>query len=102
MQSGHLQRGGAGYDPVQAYHEAREQGTGIFDTTKSEGTSRAKSGAQHAQGKGESVWNRAEDEGQSLVDSARTRGREGVQQTKAAWHDVKDSFKTAGKAKQAT
>ena len=62
---------------------------------KPEAKSEAKSGAQHAAGKTESAWDRAEDEGRDLVESARARGREGVQQTKEAWRDVKDNFKSA-------
>ena len=95
LQSGHLQRGGTGYDPVKAYHDSREKGTGMF-APKPEAKSQAKSDNQHAADKTKGTWNRAEDEGRDLVESARARGREGVQQTKEAWRDVKNSFKSAG------
>ena len=74
-QKGHLQRGGAGYDPVQAYHEARERGEDFLGK---------------AEWKGRQGLEKAEDQGSKLANSARVTGREVRSKGREAWEDAKE------------
>ena len=111
LQHGHLQQGGAGFDPVQAYHEAREQGRDLYGSAKSEARQaqhsltdkgqRAKSEARGVQQdlaeKGQRAKDRLEEQGRHVVQSVQDKGREALHRSKEGWSDLKDSFKSAGK-----
>lgn len=110
-QKGHLQRGGAGYDAAQAYHEAREKGEDFLGKAEWKG----RQGLDKAQDKGQGVvdsardrsrdvsrsgkeaWDRRKQEGEELVESAKATVGRGWERTKEEWDHLKETVSpTAG------
>lgn len=103
-QKGHLQRGGAGYDPVQAYHEARERGDFLgkaewkgrqgVEKAEEQGDKLANSArdtSREVRSKGREAWEDAKEEGEEFVESAKARGRQGWERTKEEWEHLKET-----------
>lgn len=104
-QKGHLQRGSAGYDPAQAYHEARERGEDFLGKAEwkgRQGVDRAREGAQgladsardrskEVINRGREAWDDVKEEGEELVESAKASGRRGWERTKEEWEHLKET-----------
>lgn len=104
-QKGHLQRGGAGYDPVQAYHEARERGEDFLGKAEWKGrqgvekaeeqgnklADSARDRSREVRSKGREAWEDAKEEGEEFVESAKARGRQGWERTKEEWEHLKET-----------
>ena len=95
---GHLQRGGAGYDPARAYHEARERGEEFLGRAEWKGRRGLERAGREgealvdsARDKGREALQRSKEEGGEFVESVKARGRRGWEQTKEEWEHLKDT-----------